>query len=71
MMWAGHVAGIGERRGAYIVSVREHDGKTPLGRPRRRRDGYIKMDLQEMEWSKWIGLIWLRIGTDGELLRIL
>jgi hypothetical protein len=30
----------------------------------------IKMDLREIEWDGmvWIGLIWLRIGTSGELL---
>ena len=64
------MAGTGERRGANSVFVREHDGKRPLGRPRRRRDGNIKLDLQEVEWSKWIGLIWLGIGTGGELLRM-
>jgi hypothetical protein len=70
MRWAEHVAAVGERRGAYSVSVRKHDGKRPLGRPGRRRDGNIKMELQEMEWSKWIILMWLRIGTGGELLRM-
>jgi hypothetical protein len=28
----------------------------------------IKMDLQEVGWGAWIGLIWLRIGTGGGLL---
>jgi hypothetical protein len=23
------------------------------------------MDLEEMEWRVWIGLIWLKVGTDG------
>ena len=64
------MAGMRERRGAYSISVQKHDGKRPLGRPRRRRDGNIKMDLQEVEWSKWTGFIWLRIGTGGELLRM-
>jgi hypothetical protein len=26
------------------------------------------MDLQEVGWVAWIGLIWLRIGTGGGLL---
>jgi hypothetical protein len=26
------------------------------------------MDLQEVEWGAWTGLIWLRIGTGGGLL---
>jgi hypothetical protein len=38
------------------------DGKKPLGRPRRRWKGNIKMDLQEVGWGTWTGLICLRIG---------
>jgi len=34
--WAGHVARMGEERGAYRVLVRKPEGKRPLGRPRRR-----------------------------------
>ena len=36
MRLAGHVARIGERRGVYRVLVGKHEGKSPLGRPRRR-----------------------------------
>jgi hypothetical protein len=36
MRWAGHVAGMGEERGAYRVLVGKPEGKRPLGRPRRR-----------------------------------
>ena len=35
------------------------------GRPRRRKEDNIKMDLQEVGWETWTGLIWLRIGTGG------
>jgi hypothetical protein len=28
----------------------------------------IKMDIREIGWMEWIGLIWLRIGTSGEIL---
>jgi hypothetical protein len=28
----------------------------------------IKMDLQDVGWGAWTGLIWLRIGTGGGLL---
>jgi hypothetical protein len=34
--WAGHVAPMGEGRGAYRVLVGRPEGKRPLGRPRRR-----------------------------------
>jgi hypothetical protein len=46
--WAGHVACMGERRGVYRVSVGRPEGKRPLGRPRRRCEDNIEMDLQEV-----------------------
>jgi len=42
---AGHVAGMGERRGVYRVLVGKPEGKRPLGRPRRRWEDNIKIDL--------------------------
>jgi len=36
MKWAGHVAHMGERRGAYRLLVWRPEGKRPLGRPMRR-----------------------------------
>jgi hypothetical protein len=45
MRWVGHVAGVGERRGAYRHLVRNLDGKRPFGRPRCRWDDNIKIDL--------------------------
>ena len=38
----------GERRGVYRDLVGKPEGKRPLGRPRRRWEDNIKMDLQEM-----------------------
>ena len=57
MRWAGHVARMGERRGVYRVLVGKPEGNRPLGRPRRRWEDNIKMDLQEvgcrdMDWIK-------------------
>jgi len=40
---------MGEKRGTYRVLVGKPEGKRPLGRPRRRRENNIKMDLQELE----------------------
>jgi hypothetical protein len=68
MRRAGHVARMGNRRGAYRVLVGRPEGRRPLGRPRRRWEDDIKMDLQEMGWEAWIGFIWLRIGTGGVIL---
>jgi hypothetical protein len=38
----------GGRRGAYRALVGKPEGKRPLGRPRRRREDNIKMDLREV-----------------------
>jgi len=46
--WAGHVTRIGERKGVYRVLVGKREGKRPLGRPRRRWEDNIKMELQEV-----------------------
>jgi hypothetical protein len=48
MRWAGHVARMGEERGVYRVLVEKPERKRPLGRPRRRWENNIKMDLQEV-----------------------
>jgi hypothetical protein len=46
MRWAGHVARMGERRVIYRVLVGKPEGKRKLGKPRRRWEDNIKMDLQ-------------------------
>jgi len=58
MRWAGHVARMGEKRGAYRVLVGKQEGRIPLGRPRRRWVDNIRMDLQEVRcgYMDWIGL---------------
>ena len=48
MRWAGHMARMGEGRGVYRVLVGRPEGKRPLGRPRRRWEDNIKMDVQEV-----------------------
>ena len=65
MRWAGHVAGMAERRGVYRVLVGKSEGKRPLGRPMRRWEDNIKMDLQGVGCGAWAGSVWLRIGTGG------
>jgi hypothetical protein len=57
----------GEKRNAYRILVVKPEGERPLGRPRRRWEGNIKMDLR-WDGVVWNGLIWLRIGTSGGLL---
>ena len=65
MRWAGHVARMGEMRGVYRVLVRKHEGKRPLGRPGRRWEDNIKMDLQEVGLRVGTGLSWLKIRPGG------
>jgi hypothetical protein len=61
----GHVARMGEKRNAYRILVRKPEGKRPLRRPRRRRVDILKWILEKQDVMLWIGLIWLRIGTNG------
>ena len=51
MRWAGHVARMGERRGVYRVLVGIPEGKRQLGRPGRRWEDNIELDLQEVRWG--------------------
>jgi len=64
MRWAGHVARMGEERGAYRFLVGKPEGKRPLGRPRRRWVDNIRMDLQEVGcgYMDWIDLAQDRVG---------
>jgi hypothetical protein len=48
MRWAGHVARKGEERKVNKVLVGKPEGKRPLGRPRRRWEDGIIMDLSEI-----------------------
>ena len=57
MKWAGHVASMKERRGAYNVLVGKPEGKRPLGRPRRKWED-IKMDRKEVGCGGGHGLDW-------------
>ena len=49
---------MGQSRNAYRVLVGKPEGKRPLGRPRRRWEDYIKMDLREVgcDPGEWINL---------------
>jgi hypothetical protein len=63
MRWAGHVARMGEGRGVYRVLVGRPEGKRPLGRPRRRWEDNIKLDLREIgiDEANWIWLAQNRV----------
>jgi hypothetical protein len=63
MRWAGQVARIGEKRGAYRILVERPEGMRPLGRPRRRWKDNIKMDLREVGW---VGMDWIELAQDRD-----
>jgi hypothetical protein len=68
MRWAEHVARMGEKRNAYRLLVGKREGRRPLRRPRRRWLHNIRTDLVRWDVVMRTGLVWLSIGTGGELL---
>ena len=68
MRWAGHVAHMGEDRDMHRVLVGKPEGKRPLGRPRRRWEDNIKMDLQEVGGSRGD---WMELAQDRDRWRAL
>ena len=63
MRLTGHVARMGERRGVQRVLVGKPEGKSPLGRPRRRWEDNIKIDLEEVGCG---GMDWIELAQDTD-----
>jgi len=68
MRWVGHVERMGERRGACRILVGKPEGKRPLGRPRRRWEDNIKMDLQEVGCGC---MDWIELAQDRDRWRVI
>jgi hypothetical protein len=68
MMWAVHVARTGEEMNVYRVSMGKPEGKIPLGRPRRRWEDGIRMDLREIRWGS---VDWIQLAQDTDRWRVL
>jgi hypothetical protein len=68
MRWAGHVASMGEARGAYNILVGRPEGRRALGRPRRRWEHNIKTDLRETGFGD---MDWIHLAQDWERWRTL
>ena len=63
MRWAGHVARMGDRIVVFRVLVGKPEGKRPLGKPRRRWDDNIKIDIQEVGCG---GMDWIELAQDRD-----
>jgi hypothetical protein len=61
MGWAGQ-----ETKNAYRILVEKPEGKIPLGRPRRRWEDNIRMDLREIGWG---GMDWIDLAQDKDQWR--
>jgi hypothetical protein len=62
LKWGGHVARMVEGRSVYTILIGRSEGKIPLGRPRRRWEDNIKMDLRKIGMN---GANWIRLAQDG------
>jgi hypothetical protein len=63
MRRAGHVARMGEERKVYRVLMGKPEGKRPLGRPRRRWEDGIRMDLRDTGWGS---VEWIQLAQDRD-----
>ncbi|KAJ4452256.1 hypothetical protein ANN_03774 [Periplaneta americana] len=63
LRWAGHVARKGESRNIYRVLLGRSEGMRPLGRPRRKWEDNIKIDLREVGYD---GRDWINLAQDRD-----
>jgi hypothetical protein len=66
MRWAGHVARMGEERNVYRVLMGKSERNRPLGRPRRRWEDGIRMDLREIGCGS---VDWIQLAQDRDRWR--
>jgi hypothetical protein len=59
---------MGEKRGSYRILVGRPEGRRPLGRPRRRWEYNIKMNIREVGW---VGMNWIELAQDRDRWRAL
>jgi hypothetical protein len=68
MRWAGHVACLEEMENVYNILVGEPERKTELGRPTRRWEDNIRIDVREIGWES---VHWIDVDQDKDQWRAL
>ena len=68
MRFEGHITRLGEWRGVYRVLVGKPEGNRPLGRPTRRWEDNIGMDIQEVGCG---GMDWIELALERDRWRVL
>jgi len=63
MRVAEQVEGMGDMKSVYAILVGKPEVKRPLGRPRRRREDNIRMDLREVGWED---VDWMHLAQDRD-----
>jgi len=64
IIWAGNVAGMREMRNTFKVSVGNPEERRPLGRPRRKWEDNIRIDVREIRLE---GVDWMNLAQDRDL----
>jgi len=68
MRWTRHASRKEEMRNVYKILVGKSERKIPLGRPRRRWEDNIRMDLREIRWEV---VEWIHLAQDRDQWRAL
>jgi hypothetical protein len=63
MRWEGHIARMVKMRNSYKILVGKPEGKRPLGRPKRRWEDNIKMELKE---TGFVDVGWIHMAQDRD-----
>jgi hypothetical protein len=66
MRWAGHVPPMGVERNVYRVLMGKPEGKRPLGRPGRRLEDGIRMEVRKIGWES---VDWIQLAQDRDRWR--
>jgi hypothetical protein len=63
-----HVVLLREMINVFNILFEKFEGKRQIRRPRLGWDDGMKINIREIRFRLWIGVMWLRVGTSGRLL---